>query len=246
MLLTACGAVDKNEKGVVITNTNAGYEIEKIDGEYYLVFKDEKYKNTVNASQEAPSLEFSSVAEMKDKILNGKLSEDEKFEMSTFSKDRNGKIQVCSFERMYQPVLPSDVILVDMVVWDGMNYYPYIQSDSFSYSTIAVQTKSAYDAKYKRTKDMIHNNDLVVITETIKIDDRDASVYQFTTSAGKLKCIEYTIATEKGKIHVFEYCFLNLSAFFKQKGCITAKRCGYAPSEYSLFSFLGGAGQIQA
>ena len=48
-VLFACAGNNQDDKGTVITDTNTGYEIEVVDGEYYVVFEDEKYKNNVNA-----------------------------------------------------------------------------------------------------------------------------------------------------------------------------------------------------
>ncbi|MBE6639790.1 MAG: hypothetical protein E7616_10185 [Ruminococcaceae bacterium] len=195
---------DDAEKGGIITDTNAGYEIEMINGEYYVVFEEEKYKNNVNASQVEPYLTFSSVSEMKDKVLNGKLTEEEIKTMSTFSKDETGRVKVCNFEKLYIPSLPEDVVFTGQIVWAGETYYPSLKSDSCGVHTFAVQTKELYDYKLKDTIDKIHNNKLVTITETIQTEERNAMVYLHTTSAGEFKRVEYKITTDKGAIFVAE------------------------------------------
>ncbi len=200
--LISCGA---NEKKNFITDTDAGYEIEESDGKFYLVITDDAYKSTINESQTEPYLSFSSVSEMKDKILSGKLTENEIAKMSTFSKNSDKKIEVMDFKKVYEPIFPSDIIWDGSVKWYGKYYHPsFVKSDKFMYMTFSVQTSDIYQDSLQRSKDSIHNNDLVTITDTVQTEERNATVYHYTTSSGEFKSIEYVIETENGKIFVME------------------------------------------
>ena len=130
-VLFACAGNNQADKGTVITDTNKGYEIEVVDGEYYVVFENEKYKNNVNASQIEPSLMFSSVAEMKDKLLNGKLTEDEIKILSTFSKDSAGKIKTPNLEKLFTPTAPENVECSGSVNWGGGSDVYYVKLTSY-------------------------------------------------------------------------------------------------------------------
>ncbi|MBE6639430.1 MAG: hypothetical protein E7616_08300 [Ruminococcaceae bacterium] len=207
VLLSCAKNEDDVEKSGIITDTNAGYEIEMIDGQYYLVFEDEKYKNNVNASQVEPYLTFSSVAEMKDKVLNGKLTEEEIKTMSTFTKDSASKIRIPNLEKVYTPIVPENITCSASVWMNSVGYSVELLSKDCYVSLFEVQSKERYEEKLKETKDKLHNNKLVTITKTEQTDDRDATVYWYTTSSGELKKIEYTIVTEKAELFVTEtYC----------------------------------------
>ena len=67
-----------------------------------------------------------------------------------------------------------------------------------------MQSKQRYEDELKATVDLIHNNKLVTIIETVETKERDATIYLHTTSAGKFKRVEYTIVTAEGKIFVAE------------------------------------------
>ena len=175
-MLFACAENKQTDKGTVITDTNKGYEIEVIDGEYYVVFEDEKYKNNVNASQIVPKLTFSSVTEMKEKLLKGKLTEDEIVTLSTFSKDSAGKIKTPNLEKLFTPTTPENVECLERVNWGGGSdvYYVKLTSKDCYISSFEVQSKQRYEDELKATVDLIHNNKLVTIIETVETKERDA------------------------------------------------------------------------
>ena len=201
-LFISCGA---NEKKNFITDTNAGYKIEELDGKFYLVITDDAYKSKANASQVEPSLMFASVAEMKDKVMNGKLTKDEIKTMSTFFKKTDEKFEVLDFKNVYEPVFPSEVTWDGGVKWYGKYYRPSsVESDKFLNMTFAVLTSDIYQHSLQRSKDLIHNNDLVTITKSVQVEERNATVYYYTTSSGEFKSIEYVIETENGKMFVME------------------------------------------
>ena len=121
------------------------------DGEsYYLIIDNEEYYNSdSNASVEEPLLTFTSVEEMKDKVLGGKLTEKEKQTMSQFSKDENGNIKVLDFSKLCTPSLPEGAS-VEFVHWNGQSYSLSINTPSAGYCNFFVMDSEQYNVSFKR------------------------------------------------------------------------------------------------
>ena len=122
--LTSCNT----EPQIVVSDPNSGYTIEKEDGEYYLVM-DEIYSETGNSlnCEVEPTVLFKSVKEMRDSILNGTLTEEQKNTIAKFSKDENGKIIIFDLNNLFQPILPSDLEW-SCTSWSGRTTYYYYKN----------------------------------------------------------------------------------------------------------------------
>jgi hypothetical protein len=201
-VLFACAENKQADKGTVITDTNAGYEIELIDDEYYVVFEDEKYKNNANESQEEPYLRFSSVAEMKDKLLNGKLTSEELKEMSQFPKNSFGKVDMFDITNLNTATLPSDMTVYEVTWYGGKRYNLGIATENGDVSgRFRIHTEESYQELIKRDYDSLQNYDVLEVEE---IEDRNATEYRYTTDTAKLKTFWYTIKTDKVELTVNE------------------------------------------
>ena len=203
-LFISCGA---NEKKNFITDTNAGYEIEESDGKFYLVITDDAYKSKANASQVVPSLTFQTVAEMKDKVLNGKLTEEEKRTMSTFAKDESKKIQVLDFDKLGEIVLPNSM-KIESVIWSGSSYAMFISDKAAEASMegeVFVHTEQKYQERLEKNHESLSAHDDVQIRKT-----EGATEYVFSTKTVKLKVVSYALEVDSTELIVDECYVLDI------------------------------------
>lgn len=97
------------------------YSITEEGGSYYLNFSDGNEPPEEYSSQIAGLL-FDSLAEMQDAFINKKLTESQINQIKDkFSKDSQGRIQICDMNRLKQPALPSD-LETGMVELTGQSY----------------------------------------------------------------------------------------------------------------------------
>lgn len=215
-LMISCGAnkqeggkaedyIDKTEDYII--ETNAGYRIEKTGDEVCLIITDDAYKTDENANvaEEVPSLDFASVIEMKNRVLGGKLTDKEMEGLSAFSKDADGSIKTVDFKKLYEPVLPRNVVCDGSINWyGGMYSFKHLECTDGLAVTFQVYTKERYQNVLQDNRDTIHNNDLVTITKTSTTDDRNATIYVYNTKVMGLMSIEYTIQLDDKEIFVVE------------------------------------------
>ena len=206
VILAGCGKQSSNARVIA---SHEDYSIVTDDDGCYLVFDEKgKFANDVNdlsASIAAPSLSFKSIEELRDKMLEGKLSVEEKTTIQKFSKDDAGKIKTMDFDNLYTPLVPTDSE-IGAVSWSGGELYTfYIDSEICSSMKLRVLNESNYASSFKNQyEDKLHNNDLVDIYKTETIEDRNATVYYHTTIAGELKAIQYTLEVNEGKLTISE------------------------------------------
>ena len=102
---------ERNVAEVTEQKTPIQYSITEEDGSYYLNFSDGNEPPEEYSSQIAGLL-FDSLAEMQDAFINNKLTESQINQIKDkFSKDFQGRIQICDMNRLQQPVLPSNLTL---------------------------------------------------------------------------------------------------------------------------------------
>ncbi|MBQ8742803.1 MAG: hypothetical protein IJZ03_09180 [Clostridia bacterium] len=195
----------KSLSDIGIVDPDATYSIATDGKKYFLIFKNEdEYASDDNACEEAPSISFASVDEMKEKVLGGKLSENEILTMSQFKKNEIGRIEIIDFSSIRTPSLPTNSD-INGVNWTGDSYSVSFKSEICSYGIIHVLDKDAFDTAFKRNyEDVLHNNKLVNIHKTEKVTDRNATVYHYTTHAGELKEIRYSIKLKDGELFIRE------------------------------------------
>lgn len=200
-LFVSCGA---NEKKNFITDTNAGYEIEELDGKFYLVITDDAYKSNANTSQVEPSLKFSSVSEMKDKVLNGKLTKDEIKTIGKFSKNEAGKIPVLNFDKLGDIVLPKNMS-VSGIIWDGDSYAMFIDAkdnEAAISGEVFVNSEQVYQNRFEQRHGSLSAYDNVQIEQT-----GSATEYVYSTETVKLKTISYAVEVDGTEL-IIDECYV--------------------------------------
>ena len=111
------------------------YDLEAINGEAYLTMKRDNTSDldgdgTMGGLVASPSLKFSSATEMREKLLNGRLTESELRMLGEFTKDEfTGKIKLCNLNRLYEPIMGHGK--VNSVILEGEMYYFYITLMTF-------------------------------------------------------------------------------------------------------------------
>ncbi len=117
------------------------YAVTCVGDQFYLNFN-ESHKATsaeISACQEA-GITFESLADFKDKLINGKLTASEQITMqAAFPKDENG-ILMCDLTQLYEPVLPDGTASYSWVYWKGG------AALSFAYGShmVSLTTKDEY------------------------------------------------------------------------------------------------------
>ena len=148
---TATEMESETEKFTSISLDNVkDYSIEKIDGKYYFVFDNpENYDPEDCFGQVLGYIKFDSLADMKDQIANGKLTESEKCLISVFYRDNVG-IEIVNIDDLRMPTLPEGIGLQGPEVhWEGRLYYLYGDKlgIAFCYGTESY-CKEAFEERY--------------------------------------------------------------------------------------------------
>ena len=178
------------------------YEVSVIDGKCYLNFTDGNEAGTQgNLAFESASIPFSSLAEMKQKLQENKLTAAEMDTIKThFNKTDNG-FEICNVSNLMTTVLPDG--------WSNTSVHLLGASYSISVigpktdttcnsGSLTTYTQNRWDAKYTEEMEMIETKtDITHTTDTY--DGLPCEIYTYTTSTAKLKAIFLTIPGEDGK-----------------------------------------------
>lgn len=191
---------------------NAYYRI-KVDGENYcLSFKqDNNEADTSGACMKQPSVSFTSITEMKNDILNGNFTDEEKRELQRFPKDEAGTVTICNLQKLYQPVLPADWKLEE-IIWVGRYYYfciGPINDIELTYNTVGMTTQEHFSELLAEYNTMESEN----IVQLEQVEDRNAIVYSYVGGMGtNIKKIKYTITVSDNKtVYVDEVYYVDES-----------------------------------
>lgn len=196
------------------------YSITEEDGSYYLNFSDGNEPPEWYSSQEAGLL-FDSLTEMQNVFLNNKLTEDQICQIKdSFSKDSQGRIQICDMNHLQQPVLSSDLAL-GMVELTGQNYAFFVNSihtDSVSSDSPILSagsyfqclTKESYDSIFERKYEDFFEQKTVHLTSTTEGPDRNSTVYDYYTNSAELRQIRYVLTVGSKTLYIDEGYRLNI------------------------------------
>lgn len=192
MFLTAC---------TLITEIDAEtYRIEKNNGEYYMHFTREYDDNL--GSKEITIPRFSSVAEMKEKILSGQLTSAEVRHLRYKESQDDYVLPLYNLDRLQDFVLPEgmELMYIDFV---GKSYYCVFLFESRE-CVMSVCSKEAFEKDVAYVQRSLERN--TVISEE-KISERNATVFICHTKGdfyNRFKRIEYVIEDDNKKLSVHE------------------------------------------
>lgn len=151
------------------------------------------------------TVQFKSLAEMKNAIKNNKFTPSQAAIIKTFfPKDSNG-IKICNPDRLYKPVLP-DNLEYDEVSLSGEMYSFLVNSNSnFSLAFFHYMTKDVFDRSLKNEFDL-YSNHLITITsvQDEMFDNLFTKTYYYYTKNCEMKSIAYTIDSNGKKLQILE------------------------------------------
>lgn len=181
--------------------TQMDYTLVEQSGKNYLVFDNINDYDNSGLTQLA-SLDFDSLAELKNVVTNGKLEDWQKNVVATsFEKDETG-ILICDFNKLLEPVMPGDCKL-NGVNWSGETYSFYVSTESEIFGFFHYYTEDVYRRIYDREFENFFNRTNITVKGSYETSDGKI-VTNFLTFAGDFMNIRYTYSAEDKTIIVDE------------------------------------------
>ena len=187
---TSCSQKEKteslnNETSSFFTND---YSITPMNGKYYITF----IENTDFGQSDVASVDFETIADFKDKVTQGDLSDYQKATVaSAFPKDENG-ILCCDFNNLYFPSLPNGWD-VDGVYWEGENYSFSITTNNGTFGYVHCYSKDVYEEKFQRDYKDYFKKDTVNVTKTESFSKNKTATY-YSTKTSELMNLRYELS----------------------------------------------------
>lgn len=183
------------------------YAIMDNDGTYTLRFHEplpDKDKGNANLSSPGGTyVNFDTVAKMKEAIETGNFSKQQLDTIRNRFARKDGEILSVNTNKLYEAALPEEMEATK-VTWNGQTYNFRIESnyDDAVSGTLMFETKDRHNThKEDMMKFMEINKDVVQYKE----DDRDATVYEYTSAFGiSMRIIIYTLQTDGKTVMVHE------------------------------------------
>ena len=193
---------------------NKRYDLVKIDGQDYLVIKDEimtkikeiEDKYTYYGDCIAPVGVYDTIEEFVDTVKNGKLSDEDLAELKNLVEDDPNGITICNFEDIQAPKVP-DGFEVTQVDWNGEYYYYSLSTkdknatNSWCEYYIMDKDKAELWGYPLDTEESILEKRRDELTEIKKLGDR--TEYYWVTG---WKDVWYSITVDETIIRVREDC----------------------------------------
>ena len=172
------------------------YTVHGVDGVYYLNFNDgneaetDAEGNLLYMTPQA-SIQFASVGEMKTRIMEGKLTTEEKeIAKAIFRKDENG-IAVPNLNYLFQPSAPSDYQM-SVVSWSGNAYTTGVFKENGVFAGYDFLPYDSWEQAYKEEMDIIASQKLNS-HEKGYFDGLPCETYVYTTETAKIKKVIVSI-----------------------------------------------------
>ena len=178
------------------------YEVTVIDGKCYLNFTaGNEATDNGDLAFESTAIAFSSLSEMKQKLLENQLTVEEiETIKKQFNRTENG-FEICNVSNLMTTILPDG--------WHNTSVH--LQGESYSISvtgeetdnicssgSVNIYTQNRWDAKHEEDMAMIEaQTNISHMTDTF--DEFPCEIYTYTTSTAKLKTIFLTIPGGDGK-----------------------------------------------
>ena len=182
------------------------YSLKTVDGVHYIEVGSEyaPSEEDLKINVAAPSLEFSTMDEMVDTVLNKKLDEKQLKTVYRFEKDKSGKIRTVDFNNLAVPVLPNNHTLSPEVTWTGRDYYFETSVENGSTIWAYCETADLFEGLMSREYGFIYENDNATITKEETVEDRNATVVHTQTSSAELRRIIYSFQEGDTQYTIFE------------------------------------------
>ena len=144
---------------------------------------------------------FPSLAEMKQSIKSGNLSE-KTLEAIYRGNGRNTKIEIFNLEELYDVSLPGD-IEYESVLWCG-KYYEFQMVRNGQPSSIVLGDEESYDYAFRTAYEDHFDTEQTVIVEGT-VEDRNATMLHHQNSTGEYKRLHYQLGSGDDVIYVTEH-----------------------------------------
>lgn len=198
--------IDKNDNQPKLT-----YDIIEINGQYYLNFNNySKEQGTTTNGFALDFIEFSSISELKSTIKSGTLQGWQlDIIKESFPKDDTNGIKICNINNLYRPILPTSMKNTS-VAWMGENYTFVIESE-IANGDFHYHTKEQYDGRYKKNYSDRLSSSSVTVKNEGTTSERNATIYDISTSAGDFQFIRYSLSTASKTLVVDEIYRLRMN-----------------------------------
>lgn len=179
------------------------YTIIEQNGKNYIVFEDPTVYQIW--AVDVATVEFNSLADFKDSVMNDKLSVwDKQIMITVFEKDEVG-ILTPDFNNLFEPYMP-DEFQVDGLSWEGTYYAFGISSPSEVWGRVSSCSQENYNEIVQRDFERLFNQDTVWIEGAIEMDD-EKSITTYSTVKNSRTYTKYTLSDENKTMLVVERTF---------------------------------------
>lgn len=166
------------------------YTIIEQNGNHYIVFEDPTVYQIW--AVDVATVEFNSLADFKDSVMNDKLSVwDKQIIITSFTKDEVG-ILTPDFNNLFEPYMP-DEFQIDLLCWEGRGYTFLTYTPSGIEAYITYHSQEHYNEIVQRDFEGLFNQDTVWIEGAIEMDD-EKSITTYSTVKKSRTYTKYTLS----------------------------------------------------
>ena len=196
------------------------YSLTSVNGEAYLIMKnidtEENEEDGLGGVILLPTLDFSSVAEMRKSFLTGDFTEEELYKIKSQVQDlgkvdETGKLKIPNLNRLMDLDWPyGDVVAVSML---GEEYTLDFNGKNIYNGYLKILPESAWREELEEKFASVTETSESKTVEVNRIQDRNAKEYilsidENTNFYRKIKHLVYTQTTQYGKYVIFEWFWL--------------------------------------
>ena len=179
------------------------YTIIEQNGNHYIVFEDPTVYQIW--AVDVATVDFNSLADFKDSVMNDKLSVwDKQIMITVFEKDEVG-ILTPDFNNLFEPYMP-DEFQIDLLCWEGRGYTFLTYTPSGVDAYITYHSQEHYNKTLQRDFEGLFNQDTVWVEGTIEIND-EKSIPTYSTVRASRTYTKYTLSDENKTMLVVERTF---------------------------------------
>ena len=161
------------------------YRIEKIGEDYYLIFDDaEKYLPSGDIFYASAEESFGTAAEIRDKVLNGKLSDYEKRYIGKFFVKDDIGYKIPDFYNMFAPVVPAGSKISEAVWWHNDSYSYHFSNSKAGDGYVNFMTAADFEQSLNALPDNV--------TDRSQTDGKTVISYEKNGKEYRLERVSYT------------------------------------------------------
>ncbi len=188
------GDITPSENNELSKIETEDYSIIEDNGSYYIIFADKAQIDSYGQSQ-LSSLEFDTIQDFKDAVTKGLLADWQKATIATaFPKNEIGVLS-CDFNNLYVPIMPSGGSVTG-VSWEGESYSYYLQFSNEVFGFLHRYTAAQYNTIYQSEYEDFFDRDTIIVKNTEQIENGQKTATYYSTSAGELLQVRYTLENE--------------------------------------------------